>query len=139
MYNIIYVVAAPEIITHPVDTNAAAPFSAIFHCSVQAYGYIMITWYRNNNNDPLPKKAFTTLIPSATETTSVLTIPNVTSEDFGAYYCEAWANRRAVQSQTANLFPSGSKMQLNTLHLTYVYTLRSSFTTRSDGNSFSKP
>ena len=67
----------------------------------------MITWYRNNNNNPLPTKALTTLIPSVNETISVLTIPNVTSEDVGTYYCVVWANRRAVQSQSANLFLAG--------------------------------
>ena len=72
----------------------------------------MITWYRYNNL--LPNKAFDTLIPSVNETTSVLTIPNVTSEDVGTYYCEAWANDRAVRSMTANLFLAG-KENLNEL------------------------
>ena len=41
------------------------------------------------------------------ETTSILTIPNVTSEDVGTYYCLAWAINMAVKSQSANLFLAG--------------------------------
>ena len=47
------------------------------------------------------------VISSVNETTSILTIPNVTSEDVGTYYCEAWANRMAVISLSANLFLAG--------------------------------
>ena len=106
-YNKFYshVVAPPKVVTQPTDTSAAAPFHADFSCSVQTYGYLVITWHRHNNL--LPNKAFDTLIPSVNETTSVLTIPNVTSEDVGTYYCVVWANRRAVQSQSANLFLAG--------------------------------
>ena len=52
------------------------------------------------------------VIPSMNETTSILTIPNVTSEDVGTYYCEAWANNMAVRSDSANLFLAG-KVYLN--------------------------
>ena len=50
------------------------------------------------------------VIPSMNdhETTSILTIPNVTSEDVGTYYCEAWANRMATLSLNANLFLAGT-------------------------------
>ena len=65
----------------------------------------MITWHRYDYL--LPNKAFDILIPSVNETASVLTIPNVTSEDVGTYYCVVWANRKAVQSQSANLFLAG--------------------------------
>ena len=47
------------------------------------------------------------VIPSMNETTSILTIPNVTSKDVGTYYCEAWANRMAAISHSANLFLAG--------------------------------
>ena len=100
-----YIVAPPKIITQPTDTSAAAPFSAVFTCSVQTYGYLTITWYRNDKL--LWNKAFITLLPSVNETTSVLTIPNVTSEDVGTYYFVAWANNWAVKSMTANLFLAG--------------------------------
>ena len=66
----------------------------------------MITWHRHNNL--LPNKAFDTLIPSVNETTSVLTIANVTSEDVGTYYCVAWANDMGVRSMAAILFLAGS-------------------------------
>ena len=101
-----YVVPTSRVVTHPTDTSAAAPFSALFSCSIQVYGYLTITWYRNNE-DSVPSKAYSIVIPSINETTSILTIPNVTSEDVGAYYCEAWANNMATLSLNANLFLAG--------------------------------
>ena len=77
----------------------------MFKCSVQTYGYVTITWYRKDNL--LPTKNFTTLLPSVNEATSILTIPNVTSEDVGMYYFVAWANDWAVRSMAANLFLAG--------------------------------
>jgi len=61
-------------------------------------------WHRRN--DPLPKKAYSTLIPSVNETTSVLTIPNVTS-DVGMYYSAVLINTRIVVSRVAKLFLAG--------------------------------
>ena len=101
-----YLVHAPCVVTHPTATGAAAPFSALFNCSIQVYGYLTITWYRNNE-DPVPSKAYSMVISSMNETTSILTIPNVTSEDVSTYYCEAWANRIAVISLNADLFLAG--------------------------------
>ena len=98
-----YVVSPPRVVTHPIDTSAAAPFGALFNCSVQAYGYLTITWYRIN---ALPKNV-STLIPSINVTTSILTIPNVTIEDVGTYYCEAWAGKMVVRSLPANLTLAG--------------------------------
>ena len=69
----------------------------------------MITWYKSGN--PLPNKAFVTLIPSVHETTSVLTIPNVTSEDVGTYNLVAWANDVGVRSMAANLFLAGKTFE----------------------------
>ena len=99
----VYVVSPPRVVTDPIDTSAAAPFGALFNCSIQAYGYLTITWYRNNT---LLKNA-STLIPSINVTTSILTVPNVTIEDVGTYYCEAWAGRIAVRSLPANLILGG--------------------------------
>ena len=65
----------------------------------------MITWDRYNNH--LPNKAYDILIPSVTETTSVLTIPNVTSEDVGAYYCATSVDDKVLLSMAANLFLAG--------------------------------
>ena len=102
---IIYI-AFHLIVTHPTNTSAAAPFSALFKCSIQAYGYLTITWYRNNTY-PVPQKAYSTLIPSANVTTSILTIPNVTRGDIGTYYCVATVGRITLKSQSANLFLAG--------------------------------
>ena len=102
----LFIVPAPHIITHPTDTSAVVPFSGVFTCSAGGYGYRYIIWYRRTG--PIPKKAYSTLIPSVNETTSVLTIPNVTSKDVGVYYCVVWVNKTAIQSQTANLFLAGT-------------------------------
>ena len=101
-----YVDPALRVIAHPTNTSAAAPFSAIFKCSIQAYGYLTVTWYRNNRY-PVPEKAYSTLIPSVNVTTSILTIPNVTSEDVGIHYCVARVGRRTEESLGANLFFAG--------------------------------
>ena len=55
----------------------------------------------------MPKKAHSTLLPSANETKSILTIPNVTIEDVDVYCCLMWAGRIAVKSLDANLFLGG--------------------------------
>ena len=100
------VASALHIVAHPTDTSAAAPFSALFKFSIQVYGSLTIHWYKNNTI-AIPKKAYLTLIPSVNETTSILTIPNVTSEDVGRYHCVVWANNMAVKSHSANLFLAG--------------------------------
>ena len=102
-----YYVAFPQVAIHPTDTTAAAPYSALFSCSVQAYGYLTVTWFKNNIN-PVPEKAYSKLIPSTNITTSILTIPNVTSEDVGTYYCVVQANRRTAQSLGGSLVLAGS-------------------------------
>ena len=102
----VHYVAFLQVAIHPTDVSAAAPFSALFSCSVQAYGYLTVTWYKNNRN-PVPEKANHTLIPSINVTTSILTIPNVTIEDVGTYYCVVWANLKAAQSLAANLIFAG--------------------------------
>ena len=101
-----YVVAAPQVVTHPTNTSAAAPFSA-FNCSVQTYGKFTVTWYRNNRI-PIPNKAYSTLLSSVNVITSVLFISNVTIKDVGRYYCEVRANRKAAESLIANLFLAGN-------------------------------
>ena len=101
-----YYVAFSQVVTHPTDTSAGAPFSALFSCSVQAYGYLTVIWYKNNR-EPVPKKAYSMLTLSVYVTKSVLTIPNVTIEDVGAYYCVVQANRKTAQSLAANLIFAG--------------------------------
>ena len=44
---------------------------------------------------------------SMSETTSTLTIPNVSSEDIGTYYCVVWVSNKATQSRMANLHLGG--------------------------------
>ena len=103
---IIHVVGFPQVVTHPTDTSAVAPFSAVFSCSVQAYGYLTVTWYKNNGTH-VPGKAYSRLISSTKATTSILIIPNVTINDVGTYYCVVQANRKTAQSLGANLILSG--------------------------------
>ena len=101
-----YIVGFPRFITHPIDASAADPFSAEFNCSVEAYGHRhTITWNRMNNS--LPSKAYSTLTPSVNVTTSVLAIPNVTSEDVGEYYCVALVNMIILTSLAGNLVLAG--------------------------------
>ena len=56
----------------------------------------------------MPKKAYSTLLPSVNETTSILTIPDVTREDVDVYCCLMWAGRIAVKSLDANLILDGT-------------------------------
>ena len=111
-----YVVDIPRFVAHPTSTSAAAPFSALFSCSVRAYGYLTITWYRRNRK-PVPKKASSTLLPSANETTSILMIPNVTGEDVDVYCCLMSAGRITIKSLDANLFLAGTMY----MHITAKY------------------
>ena len=96
------IVSTIEIVDELSDTWAAAPFGAEFNFSIQVYGYLIIKWHRNNNK-PVPKKSYQTITSSVNQTTITLTIPNVTSEDNGIYFCEVWANRMAVRSRHASL------------------------------------
>ena len=104
--NFIYIALdfTPHIIIHPADRSAVAPFGTEFTCSAEGCDVI---WYRHNNS--LPKKAYSALVTSVNEITSTLTIPNVTSEDTGKYYCMVWANMAATRSRAANLFLTGKE------------------------------
>lgn len=77
----------------------------MFTCSVRGFGYQNITWHKQSGT--LPYKHETTQMTSHGVTTSTLTIPNVTEEDFGKYYCLVWANNRGLRSESANLYYSG--------------------------------
>jgi len=81
----------------------------VFTCSVSAFGYLNIIWYRNNEvYKTVINKSKIIVTSSHNVTTSNLIIVNVTMKDGGVYYCEAWANNRKVsQSGPANLFYTG--------------------------------
>ena len=68
-----------------MDSSAAAPFSGVFTCSVEAYGVLLFEWKRIDAD--LPKKSFTMTKLSINGTTSFLFIPNITNDDVGKYYC----------------------------------------------------
>ena len=102
--NFTYIALAPRIFIHPADRSTVAPFGAEFTCSAEGCDVI---WHRYNNS--LPKKAYSALVTSVNEITSTLTIPNVTSEDAGKYYCMVWANMTATRSRVANLFLTGKE------------------------------
>ena len=103
------VAATSRIITQPTDTSAAAPFSAVFTCSVSGYGYQMITWYKQPGIIP-HKHNINQEVTKQGVSTSTLIIPNVTEEDVGEYKCQVWANNMQVNSEKANLFYSGIVM-----------------------------
>ena len=96
-----YIVPAPLIVTHPIDTSAAAPFSAVFTCSAKAYGEVSFEW-KGKDDLPSPMQ-----ISSPELTTSTLTIPNVTSSDVGIYHCVVWANQKGSISNKAKLSLAG--------------------------------
>ena len=100
-----HTVSAPDIITDPTDTSAAAPFSAVFTCSAKGCGKLNIIWHRHNK--PLPQRAYSTTSASVNGTTSNLTIPNVVSDDVGTYYCVVRAGNKATESKIASLLFAG--------------------------------
>ena len=101
-----FVVFPSTIITQPIDTSAAAPFSGVFTCSVEGYGYQNITWYKRSGTLPYKHKSNTMI--SQGVATGTLIIPNVTEEDVGKYYCQVWANDIGVKSNPATLYLSGT-------------------------------
>ena len=76
MHGNAFVVSPSTIITQPTDTIAAAPFSGVFTCSVEGYGYQNITWYKQSGT--LPYKHKTNTVTSQGVATGTLIIPNVT-------------------------------------------------------------
>ena len=109
------IVHAPHIITHPIDTFAAAPFGGIFTCSASGYGTLSVVWFKKDlamlEFKPLPSKAIISLDTSLKVTTNTLVIPNVTANDIGSYYCVVWGENKASRSNTAKLHLSGMYAQ----------------------------
>ena len=81
----------------------------MFTCSIRGSDYQNITWHKQSGT--LPYKYETTQMTSHGVTTSTLTIPNVTEEDVGKYYCLVWANNRGLRSESANLYYSGMSVR----------------------------
>ena len=107
MHMLLTLVFAPDIIIHPVDTAAAAPFGGKFTCSARGYGSMSFDWIRIPSSFKLPAKSQITFESSLDVATSVLFIPNVTSDDAGEYYCIVWTNNKASRSNVAKLQFSG--------------------------------
>ena len=99
------------IVSNPVDTSAAAPYSAVFTCSLYGYGYQNITWHRESAK--LPYNHQINEASSSRLITSTLTIPNVTEQDVGKYYCQVWANDMRAQSHRANLYHAGNVLLIS--------------------------
>ena len=100
-----HTVVSSTIVTHPADASAAAPYSAELTCSINGYGYQNITWHRESAR--LPYNHQINEVLSSRLITSTLTIPNVTEQDVGKYYCQVWANNMRTQSDRANLYYAG--------------------------------
>jgi len=102
------IVPPPHIITHPTDTSAAAPFSAVFTCSAGGYGHLSIIWYKTRDQyEKVSNKSIISQVDHINTVTSTLVISNVTDNDVGKYYCVVWAdNARATRSTTATLHKS---------------------------------
>ena len=103
-----------EIVSHPSDTSAAAPFSGVFTCSVSGQGHQNISWHRQSGT--VPQKHLTIETASHGVITSTLIIPNVTEEDIGKYYCLLWANNIGLRSNMANLYYPGMIVVVSTLY-----------------------
>ena len=110
-----FVVPAPRIITHPIDTSAATPFGAEFTCSAQAYGTIVIVW-QGKDNLPSPVQVSTPEL-----TTSTLIIPNVTGNDVGTYCCVAWAGRLGTKSNEAKLILAGTVYYYGSMYICMLH------------------
>jgi len=79
----------------------------VFICSGRGYGNVSIKWLKENTVN-LPNKSIITLNSSPAITNTTLVIPNVTENDIGGYYCIVWADSKAVKSEVAKLFFSGT-------------------------------
>ena len=101
------VASSSTIVTHPVNTTAAAPFGGVFSCSAYGYGYQRVTWHRASGK--LPYKHVIKETSSSRIITSTLIIPNITEQDVGKYYCQVWTSNLGTQSDQANLLYSGIK------------------------------
>jgi len=110
-----YIVAPPQITTHPTDTSAATPFSGVFTCSASGYGYLNIVWYRTPG--VLPDKSSISEVHSPKITTSTLVIPNVTNDDVGDYHCIVRTRNFGVWSEIARLY-YGSTYDI--IYLSYI-------------------
>ena len=108
------IVSSSTVDTHPVDVTAAAPYSAVFTCSIYGYGYQNVTWHREANK--LPQNHQIIEKPTPRIITTTLTIPNVTEQDAGKYYCQVWANNIRTQSDRANLYYAGKYVLLDIYH-----------------------
>ena len=100
-------VLAPRIVVHPISTAAAVPFGARFTCSARGYGDMSFDWLRLPEGFKIPAKSQIIYESSLDVATSVLFIPNVTSDDAGEYYCIVWTNNKASRSNVAKLQFSG--------------------------------
>lgn len=101
-----YTVHGPKVITHPTDTIASAPFSALFTCSVSGFGELSVEWKKVNSLD-VPVKSYHTQLSTEEFTTSTFIIPNVTKDDMGEYYCIGWIGLQASRSKSAMLHYAG--------------------------------
>ena len=120
-YNYFVYIAYPSsLVIQPVDTSAAAPFSGVFICSAFGYGYQYITWHKKSGI--LPYKHKIKEMSSSRIVTSTLIIPNVTEQDVGKYYCQAWTYNFGTQSKQVNLYYSGIIMAICTLNSSYQLT-----------------
>lgn len=108
--NFVCIADPSSLVTRPVDTSAAAPFSGVFTCSAYGYGYQRITWHKKSGI--LPYKYKIKEMSSSRIVTSTLIIPNVTEQDVGKYYCQAWTYNFGTQSKQAHLYYSGIMIEL---------------------------
>ena len=66
---------------------------------------MFLIWHRESAK--LPYNHQINEVSSSRLITSTLTIPNVTEQDVGKYYCQVWANNMRAESDRANLDHAG--------------------------------
>ena len=109
------------VVTHPNDTYAAAPYSAVFECRIEGYSHLNITWLKNYGRMALPDKC--TILNtkySSTTTKSILVIPNAAKSDGGVYSCVVTTGWPAISFSATLNYISGI-YYIIVLHYCYLY------------------
>ena len=92
----------------------------MFTCSVSGFGELSIEWKKVNSSD-IPVKSYHTPLSTEEFTTSTLTIPNVTDDDSGEYYCIGWIGLQASRSKSAMLHYAGKLIHYITTYVEQQY------------------
>ena len=93
---------------HPKSVKVDFYKAVTFVCTVQAFGYIQVTWKKVGSNLPVTATVNNTV--SINEVTSVLTITGVSGYYKGLYYCIAKNGAGVTVSKHALLRVTGKTL-----------------------------